>query len=124
MSHNLRKDVLRLYRDILRTARVFHRQLDASGQDYAALLAASARKEFESARTITSREQIYRRLIVGRDALYQIHDKVCCYPLSQPPCLMYIDQADASITSVIHRLPKNSRRAYVSDRPPVANGKC
>jgi len=73
---NLRREALQLYREILRTTRVFAGQTDPSGRDYAAALAASARSEFESSRSVTDAEEIYRRLVVGRDALHQIHDKV------------------------------------------------
>lgn len=73
---NLRREALQLYREIVRTTKVFSGQLDGQGQDYATVLCASARKEFEEARALTSREEIYRRLVVGRDALHRIHDKV------------------------------------------------
>lgn len=75
-TSNLRREALQLYREVVRTTRVFSGQLDTQGQDYATVLRASARKEFEKARGLTSREEIYRRLVVGRDALHQIHDKV------------------------------------------------
>lgn len=73
---NLRKEALQLYREIVRTAKFFSGQLDANGQDYAYVLCVSARKEFEEARSLTSREEIYRKLVVGRDALHQVQDKV------------------------------------------------
>lgn len=75
-SANLRKEALQLYREIVRTSKVFAGQLDANGKDYAALLSASARKEFEDSRSLTSREDIFRRIVIGRDALHQIHEQV------------------------------------------------
>ena len=75
-STNLRREALQLYREIVRTSKVFAGQVDANGKDYATALAASARKEFEEARSLTSREEVFRRIVVGRDALHQIHDKV------------------------------------------------
>lgn len=76
-SANLRKEALQLYREIVRTSKFFSGQLDANGKDYATLLSTSARKEFEQARSLTSREEIFRRIVVGREALHQVHDKVC-----------------------------------------------
>lgn len=73
---SLRREVLQLYREIVRTTKVFAGLADSNGRDYAAVLTLSARKEIEAARTIESREEIYKRLVVGRDALHQIHDKV------------------------------------------------
>lgn len=75
-TSNLRREVLQLYREIVRTSKAFSGQLDANGKDYATLVMSSARKEIEAASDIDSREEIYRRLVVGRDALHRIHDKV------------------------------------------------
>ncbi len=72
----IRSEVLSLYREILRTARVFRGQKDASGSDWMPRLLTSARHEFQSARDLTDPVEISRRLVVGRDALYQIHEKV------------------------------------------------
>lgn len=72
----LRSEVLQFYREVLRTTRVFSGQLDPSKRDTATMLATSARKEIEGTRDIESSEEIYRRLVVGREALYQIHDMV------------------------------------------------
>lgn len=75
-TSNLRREALQLYREVVRTSKFFAGQLDANGKDYAVLLSASARKEFEDARSLTSREEISRRIVVGRDALHQVHEKV------------------------------------------------
>lgn len=75
-SSNLRREALQLYREIVRTSKLFAGQLDANGKNYAVVISASARKEFEDARLLTSREEIFRKIVVGRDALHQIHEKV------------------------------------------------
>lgn len=76
MTGALRHEVLALYREILRTARVFRGQKDAQGVEWMARLVHSARQEFAAAKDITDSGEITRRLIVGRDALYSIHEKV------------------------------------------------
>lgn len=73
---NLRREVLQLYREILRTTRIFAGQKDASHNDYSVVIARSARAEFERARGVISQEEIVKRIVVGRDALHQIHEKV------------------------------------------------
>lgn len=73
---SVRKEVLQLYREIIRTIRIFSGVQDASSRDYAALLARSARKEMEEGRNITSTEEAYRRIVVGRHALHEIQQKV------------------------------------------------
>lgn len=39
----------------------------------------SARSEFQKGRDLKDLEEIYRRLVVGRDALYQVQEKVRGY---------------------------------------------
>lgn len=72
---SLRREALALYREILRTARAFTGQRDGAGRDYVAVLAASARREFEDARGAGA-EEAARRVVVGREALYKLHDMV------------------------------------------------
>lgn len=72
----MRTEALSLYREILRTARVFSGQKDANGVDWMPRLIASAREEFQSARDLGEEVEISRRIVVGRDALYKIQGKV------------------------------------------------
>lgn len=72
----LRSEVLSLYREILRTARVFRGNADQHGGDWMERLVQSARGELEAARNITSSEDITRRIVVARDALYKIQAKL------------------------------------------------
>jgi len=66
---------LALYRDILRTARMFTWKNEA-GAEWGAVLAANARKEFEQARFETDPLVLARMLFVGRDCLTQTKDKI------------------------------------------------
>ncbi|CAN8064740.1 unnamed protein product [Agarophyton chilense] len=73
---SLRHEALQLYRDILRTARIFRGQTNDKMQNMESELRKSARREFEQNRTLISREDICRSLVVGRDALHQIQEKI------------------------------------------------
>jgi hypothetical protein len=64
------RESLRLYRDILRAARRFNFP-DAQGRPWGAVLASSARAEFESNRGAPP-EAVPSLLIVGTDALMQV----------------------------------------------------
>ncbi len=66
---------LALYRDILRTARMFTWKNEA-GEEWGAVLAANARKEFEQARFETDPLVLARMHFVGRDCLVQTKDKI------------------------------------------------
>jgi hypothetical protein len=66
---------LALYRDILRTSRMFTWK-NEMGQSWGALLAANARKEFEQARYESDPLVVARMLFVGRDCLNQTKDKL------------------------------------------------
>lgn len=72
----LRRQVLQLYRDVLRTARLFRGQNDARGADFCVQISKSARDEIEGARTLSNREEIMRRIIGGNEALREIQEKV------------------------------------------------
>lgn len=73
---SLRQEVLQLYREILRTARVFRGQQDGQQQDYCQAVCKSARKEIESFRSLTSHEEVLRHLVTARTALEQVQQKV------------------------------------------------
>lgn len=75
-SNQLRQEVLRLYREILRTARVFRGQRDANRADMCETVSASARRELHAARHITSSEDILRRIVTARAALHDVQQKV------------------------------------------------
>lgn len=72
---SLRPEVLKLYRDIIRASRMFT-WTNESGQLWGDVLRENARKEFEQARYETDRLIITRMLVVGRDSLNQIKEKV------------------------------------------------
>lgn len=76
--NNLRHEVLQLYREILRTARVFRGHGEALQQDNCYTICRSARTEIEKARNLTSREDILRHLVAARAALQQVQQKVRC----------------------------------------------
>lgn len=76
MSNQLRQEVLQMYREILRTARVFRGQLDAQREDYCRVICKSARTEMNNARAITSQEEIMRRIVTARAALENVQSKV------------------------------------------------
>ena len=71
----LRTESLKLYRDILRASRMFTWTNEA-GQPWGEILKANARKEFEQARYEKDPLIITRLLVVGRDSLNQIKEKV------------------------------------------------
>eukprot|EP00960_Hanusia_phi_P030018 748336-Hanusia_phi.AAC.3 len=71
----IRKESLRLYREILRAARHFT-WADKDGKIWRDKLIASARKEFEDARYEKDPEIISRLLIGGRSALEQVTDRM------------------------------------------------
>lgn len=71
-----RQEVLQLYREILRTARVFRGHSDAHQRDNCDTVCRSARTEIEKARNLTSSEEILRHLVAARAALQQVQEKV------------------------------------------------
>ena len=75
MSRRPNIEALRLYRDILRRSRSFYWPND-KGEPWNKVLQESARKEFEQARYETDPLIVARLLVVGRDALMQLEDKV------------------------------------------------
>lgn len=75
-GNKLRGEVLALYREILRTSRVFRGQKNKHGDDWGKLIVRSARSEIEEARSMSDSEEVTRRIVVGRDALYKIHEKI------------------------------------------------
>lgn len=67
-----RGEVLALYREILRTARVFR----AANAEQARAVMQSARREFEENRNLSSREDIIRCIVVARAALHDVQQRV------------------------------------------------
>ena len=70
-----RKEVLSLYREILRTAKHFHWKDETTGQPWNKLLKDKARAEFEEARNETDPLIIARMLVTGRDCVQQIQNR-------------------------------------------------
>uniref|UniRef100_A0A7S2A1J3 Complex 1 LYR protein domain-containing protein n=1 Tax=Trieres chinensis TaxID=1514140 RepID=A0A7S2A1J3_TRICV len=73
-SSTTRREVLSLYREILRTCRAFH-WCDEKGIPWNKRLKDEARKEFETAREERDPLIIARMLVVGRDCVTQIQQK-------------------------------------------------
>lgn len=70
-----RKEVLSLYREILRTAKHFHWADQQTGEPWNKKLKQQARKEFEEARRETDPLIIARLLVTGRDCVQQVQNK-------------------------------------------------
>lgn len=71
---SLRSESLRLYREVLRTAKHFDWP-HPSGRSWGEVLAASARSEFEAARHERDPEVVTRLLLSGRDALMEAQNR-------------------------------------------------
>eukprot|EP01031_Cornospumella_fuschlensis_P030873 gene30873-37309_t len=65
-----RREVLKLYRDIVRATRLFSWPND-KGELWSEILRKNARQEFEQARSEKDPTLIVRMLVVGRDCLNQ-----------------------------------------------------
>lgn len=74
-SSRTRKEVLSLYREILRTAKHFHWKDEKTGQPWNLVLKQQARREIEEAREETDPLIIARLLVTGRDCVQQIQNK-------------------------------------------------
>jgi len=70
-----RREVLSLYREILRTAKHFHWADDKTGEPWNALLKKQARREFEQARSEVDPLVVARMLVTGRDCLQQVQNR-------------------------------------------------
>ncbi|EQC39303.1 hypothetical protein SDRG_03508 [Saprolegnia diclina VS20] len=70
-----KKEVLSLYREIIRVSRAFQWP-NEQGQPWAKILRENARKEIELARHETNTENIARMLVVGWDCLHQVQSKM------------------------------------------------
>lgn len=70
-----RREVLSLYRDVLRASRIFTWP-NEQGVPWRNVLRMSARREFEAARFEKDPETIARLLVVGRDAVRATLDRV------------------------------------------------
>lgn len=69
------KEALSLYRDILRTAKVFHWVEESSGEPWNVKLKKEARKEFEASREEKDPLILARMMVTGRDCVHQIQIK-------------------------------------------------
>ena len=69
-----RREVLALYRDILRTARAFYWP-DENGEQWSTVLKRSARKEFEQARNEKDPLIVARLIVVGRQCVQDTKNK-------------------------------------------------
>jgi len=69
------KEAIRLYRDILRTVKLFRFTTDGAKR-WDEKLAQSARNEFEAHRYEKDPQTIAQLLVQGRDSLQQIHLKI------------------------------------------------
>jgi hypothetical protein len=69
-------EALRLYREILRSSKLFNNTRNAQGQNMGKLIRESARKEFEQGRYETNPEIIAKMIISGRDCLMQVHERI------------------------------------------------
>jgi len=70
-----RKEVLSLYREILRTAKHFHWKDEKTGKPWNKYLKDKARAEIEEARNETDPLIIARLLVTGRDCVHQIQNR-------------------------------------------------
>lgn len=68
-------EAIRLYRDILRTSRMFTWN-NEKNELWSKVLKQNARKEFEQARYESDPMVVTRLLVVGRDALNQTNEKL------------------------------------------------
>mmetsp|Transcript_14372 Transcript_14372/g.36396 ORF Transcript_14372/g.36396 Transcript_14372/m.36396 type:complete len:95 (+) Transcript_14372:113-397(+) len=68
------REALRLYREVLRTAKCFYWPND-DGEQWSVVLRRNARKEFEAAREETDPLIIARLLVVGRDCLHEVQHR-------------------------------------------------
>ncbi|ETW03050.1 hypothetical protein H310_05480 [Aphanomyces invadans] len=68
-------EVLRLYREILRTARRFQWP-NEKGESWAKILSTNARMEIEQSRLDTDSEVIARKVLAGWECLKQVQEKM------------------------------------------------
>ena len=69
-----RREVLSLYREVLRTARAFYWP-NEHGEPWSRVLRRSARKEFEEARHVRDPLEIARLLVVGRQCVTETEQR-------------------------------------------------
>jgi hypothetical protein len=79
MSKNFRplpkKESLLLYRDSIKLSRKFFWR-NNDGREWSEILLKSARKEFEENRNLLDTAEVGRKLVLGRQALMELDDKV------------------------------------------------
>ncbi|KYR02715.1 hypothetical protein DLAC_00179 [Tieghemostelium lacteum] len=75
MATTGRKEALRLYRDILRTIRVFEHK-NEHGVPWKNIIRDSTRQEFEIARYESDPNKVVEMLMVGRDCLMKIQEGI------------------------------------------------
>ncbi|KAH9133335.1 hypothetical protein AeRB84_020470 [Aphanomyces euteiches] len=68
-------EVLRLYREILRTARQFQ-WTNEKGEPWSKILKQNARMEIEHSRHDTDSEVIARKILSGWESLHQVQEKI------------------------------------------------
>lgn len=108
----LRQEVLQLYREILRTARIFRGQKNEANQDFCKVICESARSELNGARQLTSAEDIMRRIVTARMALEELHRKVCCISYhTDPVSIMHVSRLVCST-----HISKSPKYLVVSDQ--------
>ena len=73
-SNELRREVLSLYREVLRTCNAFYWANEA-GEPWSKVLKASARKEFENNRFLVDEVEIKRQLVIGNQCVDEIRRK-------------------------------------------------
>jgi hypothetical protein len=69
------REILNLYRDVLKMTRRFT-WTNEDGQPWRDILQRTARSEFEMIRTETDQVKISKFVITWRDAVFRIHEKV------------------------------------------------
>lgn len=71
----MNKESIKLYRDILRTCKLFNWP-DQSGNLWSQVLKRNARNEFESAKYESDPLLVAKLILVGRESLHQVSDKL------------------------------------------------
>lgn len=70
-----KKESLILYRDVVKISKKFFWN-NNNGQQWSEILLKSARKEFEANRNLFDSAELGRRLVIGRQAILELEEKV------------------------------------------------
>ncbi|KAK5582478.1 hypothetical protein RB653_004063 [Dictyostelium firmibasis] len=84
MATTGRREAIRLYRDILRTVRLFKHPND-QGVLWSVILKDSARKEFEQNRFESDPTRVVQLVMVGRDCLMKIQEGMITGKVNKEP---------------------------------------